>query len=130
MPGPADQSLNASVACNRVPVLNSHTVCISLRLAEQPPRTVSEVRNAMKEYALELQLLGCPSGPRQPTIVSDKANRPQPRLDLENEKGYGCSVGRNREDENGFFDIHFVTLSHNTTLGAAVSSIAILKGCI
>ena len=130
-----DQPLRVSVACNRVPVLNGHTVCVSLRFVNRPPPTVSEVCNAMKEYASEVQLLRCPSAPQHAIIVLDEADRPQPLLDIETERGYACSVGRIREDESGIFDIQFVAASHNTVLGAAGGSIlnaesAILKGYI
>ena len=135
LPGFIDQPLHVSVACNRVPVLNGHTVCVSLRFVNRPPPTVSEVCDAMKEYISEVQLLGCPSAPQHAIIVLDEADRPQPRLDVETERGYACSVGRIREDESGIFDIQFVALSHNTVLGAAGASIlnaesAILKGYI
>jgi aspartate-semialdehyde dehydrogenase len=77
-----DQPLHVSVACNRVPVLNGHTVCVSLRFVNRPPPTVSEVCDAMKEYTSEVQLLGCPSAPQHAIIVLDEADRPQPRLDI------------------------------------------------
>ena len=130
-----DQPLHISVACNRVPVLYGYTVFVSLRFVNRPPPTVSEVCNAMKEYISEVQLLGCPSAPQHAIIVLDEADRPQPRLDIETERGYACSVERIGEDESGIFDIQFVPLSHNTILGAAGSSIlnaenAILKGYI
>ena len=133
--GFVDQPLRVSVACNRVPVLNGHTSCISLRFAKRPPPTVSEVRDAMKEYTSEVQALGCPSAPQRAIVVLDEADRPQPRLDRDTERGYACSVGRIREDESGIFDIQFVAVSHNVILGAAGSSIlnaesAIMKGYI
>ena len=120
-----DQPLRVSVACNRVPVLDGHTVCVSLRFVNRPPPTVSEVRNAMKEYVSEVQVLQCPSAPQQAIVVLDDVDRPQPRLDRDTSKGYACSVGRIREDESGVFDIQFVSLSHNTILGAAGSSILV-----
>jgi aspartate-semialdehyde dehydrogenase len=130
-----DQPLRVSVACNRVPVLNGHTVCVSLRFVNRPPPTVSQVRDAMKEYTLEVQALGCPSAPKRAIVVLDEVDRPQPRLDRETERGYACSVGRIREDESGIYDIMFVALSDNLVLGSAGSSIlnsesAILKGYI
>lgn len=130
-----DQPLRVSVACNRVPVLNGHTVCVSLRFANRPPPTVSQVRDAMKEYTSEVQALGCPSAPKRAIIVLDQDDRPQPRLDRDTERGYAVSVGRIREDESGIFDIQLVALSQNLVLGAAGSSIlnaesAILKGYI
>ena len=133
--GFSDQPLRVSVACNRVPVLNGHTVCVSLRFKIRPPPTVKEICDAMKEYTSEVQILKCPSAPQHAIIVLDEADRPQPRLDRETERGYACSVGRIREDDSGIFDIQFVALSHNTVLGAAGASIlnsesAILKGYI
>lgn len=133
--GFTDQPLRVSVACNRVPVLDGHTVCVSLRFKTRPPPTVNEVCDAMKEYTSEVQALKCPSAPNHAIIVLDEADRPQPRLDREAERGYACSVGRIREDESGIFDIQFVALTHNTVLGAAGASIlnaesAILKGYI
>ena len=130
-----DQPLRISAACNRVPVLNGHTVCVSLRFVNRPAPTVSEVRDAMKEYTSETQALGCPSAPPHPIVVLDEVDRPQPRLDRDTAGGYACTVGRIREDESGIFDIQFVALSHNTILGAAGSSIlnaesAILRGYI
>ena len=130
-----DQPLRVSVACNRVPVLDGHTVCVSLRFVNRPPPTVSQVRDAMKEYTSEVQSLGCPSAPKQAIIVLDEADRPQPRLDRDAERGFACSVGRIREDESGIFDIQFVALTHNTILGAAGASIlnaesAILKNYV
>ena len=62
--GFTDQPLQISVACNRVPVFNGHTVCVSLRFINRPPPTISQVRDAMKEYTSEAQALGCPSAPQ------------------------------------------------------------------
>lgn len=128
-----NQPMRISAACNRVPVLDGHTVCVSLRFARRPPPSLSEVRDAMKEYVSEIQSLGCPSAPQHAIVVMDEPDRPQPRLDRETDRGYAVSVGRIREDPSGIFDIQFVALSHNTILGAAGSSIlnaeaAILKG--
>lgn len=130
-----DQQLRISVACNRVPVLDGHTVCVSVRFASRPPPSASQIRDAMKEYKSEVQTLGCHSAPQNAIVVLDDSDRPQPRLDRETERGYAVSVGRIREDSSGVFDIQFVALSHNTILGAAGSSClnaeaAILKGYI
>jgi aspartate-semialdehyde dehydrogenase len=129
------QSMRISAACNRVPVLDGHTVCVSLRFARRPPPSLSKVRDALKGYVSEIQLLGCPSAPQHAIVVMDEPDRPQPRLDRETDRGYAVSVGRVREDPSGIFDIQFVALSHNTIIGAAGSSIlnaeaAILKGYI
>ena len=133
--GVDNQPMRISVACNRVPVLDGHTVCVSLRFAKRPPPSLSQVRDAMKEYKSEVQSMGCPSAPQHAIVVMDEPDRPQPRLDRDTERGYAVSVGRIREDPSGIFDIQFVALSHNTVLGAAGSSIlnaeaAIIKDII
>ncbi|KAL8973462.1 MAG: hypothetical protein Q9197_002288 [Variospora fuerteventurae] len=125
--------LKISAACNRVPVLDGHTACVSLRFAKRPPPSAEQVKLAMRDYVSEAQKLGCPSAPENAISVFDEDDRPQPRLDRELQRGYAVSVGRVREDEAGIFDIKFVALSHNTVIGAAGSSIlnaeaAVLKG--
>jgi aspartate-semialdehyde dehydrogenase len=130
-----DQSgLRISAACNRVPVLDGHTACVSLRFKNRDSVPKAEdVKQAMREYVSEAQKLGCPSSPHNAIVVMDEPDRPQPRLDRETDRGYAVSVGRIREDESGIFDIKFVALSHNTVIGAAGSSIlnaeiTVLKG--
>ncbi|KAM7205294.1 Semialdehyde dehydrogenase, dimerization domain containing protein [Rhypophila sp. PSN 637] len=128
-------TLRVSASCNRVPVLDGHTACVSLRFAQRPPPSAEQVKQAMREYVSEAEKLGCPSAPKPSIMVFDEADRPQPRLDRELSKGYTVSVGRVREDESGIFDLKFVALSHNTVIGAAGSSIlnaeaAVLKGFV
>jgi aspartate-semialdehyde dehydrogenase len=129
------KTLRVSAACNRVPVLDGHTACVSLRFAQRPPPSAEQVKEAMRSYVSEAERLGCPSAPQPSIMVFDEPDRPQPRLDRELSKGYTVSVGRVREDDSGIFDIKFVALSHNTVIGAAGSSIlnaeaAVLKGFI
>lgn len=126
-------NLKISAACNRVPVLDGHTACVSLRFEKRPPPSAEQVKQAMRDYVSEAQELGCPSAPSRAIQVCEEPDRPQPRLDRETDRGYAVSVGRVREDESGIFDIMFVALSHNTVIGAAGSSIlnaeaAVLKG--
>lgn len=152
MTGFVDRPLKVSAHCNRVPVLDGHTACVSLRFQRRPPPSAEEVKTAMREYISEAQKLGCPSAPQRAIVVMDEPDRPQPRLDRETDRGYAVSVGRIREDESGIFDIKFVALSHNSKLrefmhtqamtnmtlaviGAAGSSIlnaeaAVLKGFV
>jgi aspartate-semialdehyde dehydrogenase len=112
--GFVDQHLKISAACNRVPVLDGHTACVSLRFQRRPPPSAEEVKQAMREYVSEAQTLGCPSAPEKAIVVMESPDRPQPRLDRETDRGYAVSVGRIREDESGIFDIKFVALSHNS----------------
>lgn len=132
-----DQSdLKISAACNRVPVLDGHMACVSLRFKNRGKRPSAEaVKKALSEYVSEAQTLGCPSAPEPSILVMEEPDRPQPRLDRNTQNGYTVSVGRVREDDSGIFDLKFVALSHNTIIGAAGSSIlnaeaAVLKGYI
>ncbi|TQN75240.1 putative aspartate-semialdehyde dehydrogenase, partial [Colletotrichum shisoi] len=125
--------LKVSASCNRVPVLDGHTACVSLRFARRPAPSAEDVKKALREYVSDAQRLGCPSAPESPIVVFDEPDRPQPRLDRDLGRGYSVSVGRVREDESGIFDLKFVALSHNTVIGAAGSSIlnaeaAVFKG--
>jgi hypothetical protein len=112
--GFVDQPMRVSAACNRVPVLDGHTACVSLRFQRRPPPSAEEVKQAMREYVSDVQKLGCPSAPQKAIVVMEAPDRPQPRLDRETDRGYAVSVGRIREDETGMFDIKFVALSHNS----------------
>jgi aspartate-semialdehyde dehydrogenase len=114
--GFVDQPMKVSAACNRVPVLDGHTACVSLRFQRRPPPSADEVKQAMREYVSDAQKLGCPSAPEKAIVVMEEPDRPQPRLDRETDRGYAVSVGRIREDEAGIFDIKFVALSHNSKL--------------
>lgn len=109
-------SLKVSASCNRVPVLDGHTACVSLRFARRPAPSAEEVREALREYVSDVEKLGCPSAPKPSIMVfgDDQPDRPQPRLDRELSRGYTVSVGRVREDESGIFDLKFVALSHNS----------------
>lgn len=106
--------LRVSAACNRVPVMDGHTACVSLKFERQPPPSAQQVKDALRAYTSEAQQLGCPSAPDPPIMVFDEDDRPQPRLDRDLGKGYTVSVGRVREDESGIFDLKFVALSHNS----------------
>jgi aspartate-semialdehyde dehydrogenase len=114
--GFVDAGLKVSAQCNRVPVLDGHTACVSLKFEKRPPPSAEECKQAMREYVSEAQKMGCPSAPEHAIVVMEEADRPQPRLDRETDRGYAVSVGRVREDEAGIFDIKFVALSHNSKL--------------
>ena len=110
--------LKISAACNRVPVLDGHTACVSLRFKDRnaPKPTAEAVKKALSSYVSEAQILGCPSAPEPSILVMEQDDRPQPRLDRNTQNGYTVSVGRVREDESGIFDLKFVALSHNSKL--------------
>lgn len=119
-----ESKIRISSQCNRVPVLDGHTACISLRFAnrEKIPSAAS-CRTAMAEYVSAVQDLGCASAPPQAIVVMDEDDRPQPRLDRDVGNGQSVCVGRVRGDPSGIWDILFVSLAHNTVIGAAGASI-------
>ncbi|PHH82047.1 hypothetical protein CDD82_7195 [Ophiocordyceps australis] len=126
-------NLRVSATCNRVPVLDGHVACVSLRFQSDSPPSAQQCKQVLRSYTTEAQRLGCPSAPSPPIIVFDEPDRPQPRLDRDLGNGYTVSVGRLRDDESGVFHVKFTALSHNTVIGAAGSSIlnaeaAVLKG--
>jgi aspartate-semialdehyde dehydrogenase len=110
----AQSALRISAACNRVPVLDGHTACVSLRFRNRPPPSPEQVAQALRGYKTEAQDLGCPSAPEPAIAVFDQPDRPQPRLDRDLGDGYTVSVGRVRRDDSGIFDIQYVALSHNS----------------
>ncbi|HEV2108301.1 MAG TPA: aspartate-semialdehyde dehydrogenase [Thermomicrobiales bacterium] len=114
---PAEMVISAQ--CNRVPVRDGHTECISVRLGRDvSPDEVIEAFNAFRGRPQELDL---PSAPPQPVIVRSEANRPQPALDRDTAKGMASVVGRVRPCP--LMGIKFVVLGHNTVRGAAGASI-------
>jgi len=125
--------LRISASCNRVPVVDGHTECVSVRFAKRPPPSPQQVREALATYTPEARSLGCPSAPRRAIFVHEEADRPQPRLDRDYQRGAGVSVGRVRQCR--VLDIKFVVLANNVCIGAATSSIingefALLKGFV
>lgn len=111
----------ASAHCNRVPVIDGHTECVSLSFQKRPPPSVEQVKKALRDYVCDAQKLQCHSAPAQAITVHEEPDRPQPRLDRDWQNGAGVNVGRVRECP--VFDIKFVVLSNNVQIGAATSSV-------
>ena len=109
----------ASSHCNRVPVLEGHTVALSIELERKA--TPAEVADVLAQWRALPQQLALPSAPPQPVIVRREDDRPQPRRDRMNGNGMATTVGRIRPCE--VLDIKLVALSHNTIRGAAGASI-------
>jgi aspartate-semialdehyde dehydrogenase len=108
-----------SVHTNRVAVIDGHTVCASVELANPTdPETAEAI---LRSYAAPESARELPSSPRPVISVREEADRPQPRLDRLTGKGMTTVVGRLRRDP--ILDLKFVVLSHNTIRGAAGASI-------
>ena len=112
------EGLKISAHCNRVPVVDGHTVCVSFEFTEQGKKpTKEEIVKIWKEFSSLPQELNLPSAPKHPIIYTEEENRPQPRKDRDADKAMAITVGRLRPCN--VFDFRFVGLSHNTVRGAA-----------
>jgi aspartate-semialdehyde dehydrogenase len=111
--------LTMTAHCNRVPVRDGHTECVSVRFTT--PGTPREAAQVMAAFRGKPQELNLPSAPERPVIVRHEPNRPQPQLDRDAESGMATTVGRVRECP--LLGTKFVLLGHNTIRGAAGASI-------
>ena len=106
-----------SAHCNRVPVIDGHTACISLEFGDKKPSSMEEIKAIWAAYKGLPQEADLPFAPKQPIIYREEDNRPQPRKDRDTDKAMAVTIGRLRPCN--LFDIRFVALSHNTVRGAA-----------
>lgn len=104
-----------SAHCNRVPVMDGHLACVSVKFEQKPAK--EEILNTWKHFQGLSKQLQLPSAPSHPIIYHEECNRPQPRKDRGAGNGMSISVGRLRDCH--LFDYRFVALSHNTIRGAA-----------
>jgi aspartate-semialdehyde dehydrogenase len=102
--------------CNRVPVTDGHTACVSVEFGAKKP-SVDEIKNIWREFRGRPQERGLVMAPPQPIVIREEADRPQPRKDRLTGQGMAVTVGRVRPCP--LFDIRFTGLSHNTMRGAA-----------
>ena len=105
-----------SAHCNRVPVSDGHTACVSVEFGAKKP-SIEEVKKIWTDFRSLPQELKLPSAPERPIIVREEIDRPQPRKDRDADKAMAISIGRIRPCN--VFDLRFVGLSHNTVRGAA-----------
>ena len=101
--------------CVRVPVLNGHTAAVFVNFRKKP--TKEQLIEKLAAFRGEPQELDLPSAPKQFIQYLEEDNRPQVKLDVDYENGFGISIGRLREDT--MFDYKFIGLAHNTVRGAA-----------
>ena len=115
----AGADINVSAHCNRVPVENGHTVCLSVRLRQHVGP--EEVQSALREWKGADSARGLPTSPDQPIAVAESPDRPQPRRDVGRGKGMTVTVGRVRADN--LFDVKLVATGDNVVRGAAGASV-------
>jgi aspartate-semialdehyde dehydrogenase len=110
-----EAGVGISAHCNRVPVENGHLECLSLSLKKIA--TLAEVREALRDFTVSEELAALPTAVKNPVVVLDEENRPQPRRDVDAGNGMAAVVGRVRECP--LLDVKLTLLSHNLLRGAA-----------
>jgi aspartate-semialdehyde dehydrogenase len=110
-----DAGLGLSAHCNRVPVVDGHLECVSVGLKKIA--SLDEVREALRTFEIDAELASLPTAIRNPIVVLEEENRPQPRRDVNAGNGMAAVVGRVRECP--LLDVKLTLLSHNLVRGAA-----------
>jgi aspartate-semialdehyde dehydrogenase len=108
-----------SALCHRVAVVDGHTEAVSIALRGSPgPASVREV---FAQFRGATERLSLPSAPPAPIRLHDAEDRPQVRLDVEEDGGMAVHVGRIRECK--VLGLKFLLLGHNAERGAAGASV-------
>jgi aspartate-semialdehyde dehydrogenase len=116
-----DAAFRISAQVNRVPTIDGHLMAISIGLRENSVVNFELIREAIENFRGEPQSLQLPFAPRKPLHYIREADRPQPRLDRDRERGMSVSIGRLRPCP--LLDLRMVALVHNTIRGAAGAAI-------
>lgn len=114
-------SFGLSTSCHRVPVVDGHTEAVFMEMDED--FEMEDVKKSLQEFQALPQKLNLFSAPKNPIIVREEDNRPQPRMDRMRDGGMAVTVGRLRQDESFHRSLKYVLLGHNTIRGAAGASI-------
>ena len=109
-----------SAHTNRVPVIDGHTMTVSVAFDKNKP-SIEAIKEAMRHFSGKPQELWLPSAPQPPLVVTEEPNRPQPRLDADLGGGMAVTIGRVRECP--VMHAKFVALGHNTVRGAAGAAV-------
>jgi aspartate-semialdehyde dehydrogenase len=112
-----------SAHTNRVAVVDGHMMTVSVGFSRRvgPDEAVT----ALREFRSPRCVAELPSSPNPPIEVDHRADRPQPRLDLDRGGGMAVTVGRVRPCP--ILDLRFVVLGHNTVRGAAGQGVQIAE---
>lgn len=108
-----------SATCTRVPVIDGHTLTISVRL--ETKASLEDLVDAFRTFEPKTAAYDLPSAPSRFLALLDAEDRPQPRKDAEEDGGMRITVGRLRTCP--ILDFKFVSLGHNTERGAAGASV-------
>lgn len=115
--------LKISASCNRVTVLDGHTISTFLELGEEA--SPEDVMEAMRNFRADPQNLELPTAPEEPVIVTEKPDRPQPRFARHagSVPGMSVVVGRIQEDPALKNGVRFLVSGNNAIRGAAGASV-------
>ena len=114
-----DANIQISAHCNRVPVLDGHMICLSLRLSGNPEAT--DIAEALERFVPSISTLNLPSSPDRFVFLRHEQDRPQPRRDVEDGNGMTMHIGRIRSCP--VMGTKLVVLGHNVERGAAGGSL-------
>ena len=114
-----ESKMKISAQCNRVPVSDGHTECVSIKLKTKPSK--DELIETWRTFSGEAQRLALPSAPEHPVHYFDSEYLPQPKLQRNLDKGMAVSIGRLRDCP--LLDYKFTLVSHNTIRGGAGGAI-------
>jgi aspartate-semialdehyde dehydrogenase len=112
-----------SAHTNRVATIDGHLMTVSVGLGRRV--SPADAIAAMREFRGSTRVQSLPSSPNPPVEVDERADRPQPRLDLERGGGMAITVGRVRPCP--LLDLRLVLLGHNTIRGAAGAGVQIAE---
>jgi aspartate-semialdehyde dehydrogenase len=112
-------AFKVSAHTNRVPVEYGHTICMTIGFEDKP--TPESAIETMRKWEGLASTAALPTRPRQPIVVTDAPDRPQPKRDVNAGDGMTVTVGRVRRD--AVLDLRMVALGHNTVRGAAGGSV-------
>lgn len=110
-----------SASCHRVPVIDGHTEAVFIELEDD--FKIDDVEDKMANFKGLPQKLDLYSAPKNPVIVKQEQDRPQPRMDRNAGNGMAVSVGRLRKDQAFDNSFKYVLVGHNTIRGAAGASV-------
>jgi aspartate-semialdehyde dehydrogenase len=112
-----------SAHTSRVPVVDGHMATVSVGFSQRVDP--QEAARMLQEFTGPPGVSRLPSSPHPPIELDDRADRPQPRLDLDRGGGMAVTVGRVRPCP--LLDLRFVVLGHNTIRGAAGQAVQIAE---
>ena len=108
-----------SAMTHRVPVEDGHLEAVSVGLERKA--TAAELVAAWRGFRGSEAVRRLPSTPENPVVYLDAPQRPQPRRDVDAERGMATTVGTLAPC--AVLDWKFNALGHNTVRGAAGASI-------